>query len=184
MIPVQNRRGQSTLEFALAIILILGFSFLFLKVSLLYAYGNYVHYATFMSARALLSSSDSKADQEERAKTVLIETLRRGVNNSGTERWPFMGTGYSRQKTATDVEGAEIGEGNQFRSGDTAFSWQVGVRYRFRSKLFIIPLGINPRDNVIELTSESWLGRDVSDEECRDYLSETIGGKVEIDNGC
>jgi hypothetical protein len=176
-----NIKGQSTLEFLLTLILILGFSFLVVKVTLLYAYGSFVQYAVFMSARAYYSGSYSVENQKERAQNVLFETLKKGVNNAGEDRFgPLMGQGVDGE---TPV-GALIGEHeNHFTEGNRDFSWMEGVRYVFRSKLFILPFGVSREMDIMNLTSEAWLGREVTDLECLDSLTKKYE-KVELDNGC
>ena len=37
---------------------------------------------------------------------------------------------------------------------------------------------------TIDLTSESWLGRDPSQEECLESISAATGGRGIVDNGC
>lgn len=172
--------GQSTIEFLLTSILILGFSYLIVKVSLLYAYGSYVQYAVYMSARAYASGGFSKEDQEERARNVLFQTIKKGINNAGENRFgQMMGQGVG---TGTP-EGAIIGEHEgYFAEGNRDFSWMEGVRYVFRSKIFVLPLGVSPDSNMMNLTSEAWLGREVTEIECKQYLNQF--GKVELDNGC
>lgn len=176
----KKNRGQSTVEFLLTSILILGFAFLIIKVTLLYAYGSYVQYAVFMSSRAYYAGGLNKENQEERARNVLFQTIKKGVNNSGENRFGVvMGQGVG----AGTPEGAIIGESEgHFVEGDRDFSWMEGVRYVFKSKLFILPLKVSSGLNIIELTSESWLGREVTDTECKKYLGKF--GRVEIDNGC
>src|SRR5438876_705444 len=113
-----NSKGQSTLEFALSLVLLLVFSFFVLQLTLLFGVGNYVHYATFMSARAYESSGPELLDQTQRAREVITTMLKRTGNQSGLDRWP----GIVKGLTNTGVPaGVEIGTGSQFRKDDKDF---------------------------------------------------------------
>jgi len=89
-----------------------------------------------MSARAYLSSGPDKDDQVERAKSVLDRMLTKG---GGPDRYAFIGQGFG----GTNPIGAEIGDSQNppFNAEDRSLSWLQGVRYTFRSKLFILPMG-------------------------------------------
>jgi len=52
--------GQSTVEFALTLILLMGLILFYLQLTLVFSYGNYVQLRTFMSARAFLSSGPDR----------------------------------------------------------------------------------------------------------------------------
>jgi len=174
LLKIKNQKGQSTIEFALTLILVMVFILFFVQLSLVFGFGNYVHYSTYMSARALLSSGFDD-EQSDKARDVLIKMLK-NPNNPGSDRFSGIGQGIGDG----ELKGAKIGNSEQFESnfGDPAFSWMQGVRYRFRSKLFMIPLGNDPRANSIELESESWLGREPSFLECQKIV------RGIIDNGC
>jgi hypothetical protein len=174
-----GEEGQSTLEFALTLMLLMAFILFYTQLSLIFAWGNYVHYATFMSARAYASSGPSKEDQIERAKAVILRSLKmRG--QAGRDRMPMM------RGVGGEVAGLEIGSSN-FSETDPNLSWLEGVRYTFRSKVFVIPFGRAGRDaggggaNRLTLTSESWLGRDPSYSECQGEMDRVKGI---FDNGC
>jgi hypothetical protein len=173
----KNESGQATIEFALTLMLLLVFFFFYLQLSLVMAVGNYFQYATFMSARALLSSGPDDGDQIDRATQVLSMMVKRGANNPGQDRWTPIAKGAGGGGGI--VTGALIGQGPEFAPKDRDKSWQEGVRYTFRSRLFLIPFGNVP--GAIELTSESWLGREPTISECSDFMS-TVSGI--IDNGC
>lgn len=171
--------GQSTVEFALTLILLMGFVLFFVQLSLTLAYGNYVHYATFMAARAYLGASADEADQEQRARDVLSRMLKR----QGVDRFPSIAVGVGGEG---GLKGAEIKRPARYSEGDPDYSWLQGVRYTFRSRLFVLPfggggIGSESRANSVNLSSESWLGREETWEEC-DQEMKTKGGYY--DNGC
>jgi len=174
----------------MSMLLIFGFLFFFIQLSLILAWGNYVQYATFMSARAYLSGGRDQGDQNDRAKRVLQRMVKLGEGDS-RDRFPMVAKGQG----SGDLTGAEIGAGQNFDRNNYYLSWMQGVRYTFRSRLFLLPLSVssrnrpNPNAGQLTLTSESWLSRDPTYRECMSYFSNTgigtIGsGKVFIDNGC
>jgi hypothetical protein len=186
---IGNESGQSLVEFAMSMLLIFGFLFFFIQLSLILAWGNYVQYATFMSARAYLSGGKNRDDQYDRAKRVLQKMVKMGEGDS-RDRFPMIAKGQGGDEPA----GAEIGSGQKFDRDNYYLSWMQGVRYTFRSRLFLLPLGTsgnrsNPNAGNLILTSESWLSREPTYTECLKYFNDSgIGpvgsGKVVIDNGC
>lgn len=181
-----DESGQSTIEFALSLIFIMGFTMFYLKLSLVLAYGNFVQYASFMAARAYLSSGPDQADQVARAKDTIVQLLKKSEGQTGIERFPFAADAVRGAGNIEGVPGVLIGAGEFFGAGDPAKSWQQGVRYTFKGKLPFL-LGNQqaaPRTSEgqpgLELKSESWLGREPSYVECEDDL-----GRMGIfDNGC
>lgn len=188
----KSEQGQATVEFALMMTLLLGFTFFFFQLSLVFAWGNYVHYATFMSARAYLSAGPTRQDQIDRAKTVASRTLKRGAGMSDVDRFPSIAKGVG----AGELTGLQINPPSQFNPSDRAYSWMEGVRYAFRSRLFLIPFAGSSSDNAapqrqlaggqaasanaVELTAESWLGREPAHDECVAEMEK----KGIWDNGC
>jgi hypothetical protein len=167
--------GQATVEFALTMILFFSFFLFFFQLTMTFAFGNFVHYATFMSARAYLSAGKDKDDQSKRARDVIVQMLKKSVGASGVDRLPFIGRGVG----GTDPGGFEI------LNGQTDAPWMVGVRYTFKSKLMMIPMGGTGSSrgavNSVTLTSESFLGREPTSDECVQSMS-TRG--YLFDNGC
>lgn len=174
-----GEEGQSTIEFALTIVLVMGFVFFYVHLSLVFAFGSYVQYATFMSARAYLAAGKTKQDQEDRAKRVLARAVKQGENSAGQDRWPFLGQGEGGAP-----QGVKIGTAGEFDRYDPNSAWQEGVRYTFKTKLFFFGLGGGPAlEDGLKLTSESWLGREPTHDECVDFLTNQTGGAI-FDNGC
>lgn len=177
-----GEEGQSTIEFALTILLLMAFILFYVQLCLIFAWGNYVHYATFMSARAYLAAGPDREDQEERARNVLIRMVKRSLGEAGRDRFPGIAKGVG----GSEIAGVQIGPGSQFKDGDANLSWLQGVRYKFRSKLFLMPLAgrgapEKPSVNQLTLQSESWLGREPAYNECQ----EEMGSRDWVfDNGC
>jgi hypothetical protein len=177
-----NQEGQSTVEFALTMILFFSFMLFFLQICLVFSFGSYVHYATFMSARAYLSSGPDQSDQMRRAKSVMGAMLKQSATQTRTDKFPMIAKGDGGDG---DFPGLNLGQGELYRVGDRAYSWMEGVRYTFKSRLFLIPFGrpdaSSSRGNSISLTSESWLGREPTSSECSTWLNRMKGN---FDNGC
>lgn len=175
--------GQSLVEFALSIFLVFGLLFFFIQLSLVLSWGNFVQYATYMSARAYLSGGTTKEDQTERAMEVLRRMVKRGAV-SNDDRFPMIARGFEGDDDT--VKGASVGGGPQFDPGDYDLSWMQGVRYTFRSRLFVLPVGRpgtrpDAETGQAVLTSESWLGRDPTYQDCLSVMGQMKG---QIDNGC
>lgn len=174
-----DRQGQATLEFALVMLLVLSFSMFFIQLCLSLAWGNFVHYATFMAARAFVAGGGDETGQTERAKLVIQRTLKKG----GKDRFPNVAKGVGGG--AAGLEGVEIGKGPGYEP-TRGSSWPEGVRYTFRSRLFSIPPALPGKkmdegDNSVTFTSESYLLREPTYDECvRNVIAQ--GGFV--DNGC
>lgn len=177
-----DQAGQSTLEFALTLFLLMAFLLFYVQLALMMGYGNYAHYATFMAARAYLAAGPSKSDQTERAKAVITRMIKRGPGQETADRFPSI----ARAEGGGDIKGVEISEPGNFSPTDTNLSWLQGVRYSFKSRLFTIPVGTGPaasggqRASEVILKSESWLGREPSFQDCQGELK----GKGIFDNGC
>ncbi|MBC7691386.1 MAG: pilus assembly protein [Methylotenera sp.] len=172
--------GQATLEFALALSFFMAIMLFYIQLSMSFAWGNYVHYATFMSARAYLAAGTDEEDQQERAKSVLVQMVKKGVGREGADRFASIAKGVEGGSPV----GAKIGAGSQFSPTDRNLSWLQGVRYKFRGKLFMIPFAGSAKAgkevNYLTLTSESWLGREPTTSEC----TRDMGQMGITDNGC
>ncbi len=172
--------GQATIEFVLVMVLLLGFVFFYVQLSLVFGWSNYLQYATYYSARTLVASRASQGEQKDAAQAVLESMVHKG----GSARLPFV---------ARDDKGLSVGESSSegFSKTQRASSWLEGARYSFKSKVFILPVGKGelPGDSkFLHLTSETWLGRETSESECRGDMASGAsksGAKTwEIDNGC
>jgi hypothetical protein len=190
--------------------------FLFVQVSWGIAWGHYVHYATFMASRAYMAAAQTRGDQADAAAKVLSSMLKSGDRDI----LPFMAP--SRAGGARDAIGSEPVKGAMVGTHPEAvgkehsrlYSWAEGVQYNFDLKLFLLPLskvisgggdgkpiqtGTSQQPGkavvwkgMIPFTSDSFLGREVTVDECMrdmDRLSTTgiarQDGAVFIeDNGC
>jgi len=187
----KGESGQAIIEFLIVSAMILTLIFMIVQVAWGMAYGHYVHYATYMASRAYLSSGRTQQDQYESAVAVLRTTLKKA---SGQDLLPAVArarTGDGRDvKGAEPVAGAALGLHSeaQGRPNSRLFSWAEGVQYNYGLKLFLIPLmpfiakggegstiatgtATEPGKPVdwkglIPFTSDSYLGREASYDEC------------------
>ncbi len=178
---IQSNEGQSTVEFTLTLILLFSYVLFYFQLCMIFSFGNYVHYATFMSARTYLSSRLDRGDQVERAQGVLVKMLKRSISQPRLDRFPIIAKGFG---AADEVPGMKIDPPDQYNPIDMNVSWMQGVRYTFKSKLFLLPFGSasdsgSVSTNVISLTSESWLGREPAYDECQNNMKGFL-----FDNGC
>lgn len=177
-----SESGQSTIEFAIATAMSLAFVFFFIHLSMLLAYGNLVHYATFMAARTYMAASDSVDDQVSRGQEILVRLLKKSVAQPGVDRYPFIARGDGGNGEIPGL--IVLGPGPNFSPKNRNLSWQEGVRYKFRARIIPVPLSAGRgQDNVLTLISESWLGREPSTLDCERELATKLGG-VTFDNGC
>lgn len=180
----KGEKGQSTIEFLLTFSLLFGIVFFYFKFALFLGASSFIQYATFMSARAYQASSVSSDDQTTRAKAVLTRLLTPGEGREGQDRWP--GILMGKRSGQSRPHGAFIGPGPNASQTDDAgnYSWQIGVRYVFRSRLLSLLPGGEDLDWT-EFTSEAWLGRAPSYQDCLQKMQEINGDQpLVIDNGC
>lgn len=172
----RNEEGQSTVEFALVLVLLMSFIFFFFQLAMVFSWGSFVQYATFMSARAYLSASSDVGDQKSRAQEVIVKMLKKG-GQPNVDRLSIVA---KADGGSDEVKGATFGPGPQYQEKSRPVSWMQGVTYTFKSRLFMIPFGgkISPELNTLKLRSESWLGAEPSYNDC---VRKTPGI---IDNGC
>jgi hypothetical protein len=129
-----NERGQSTLEFLIVFVFAIGILLMYVQLAFGLAFGHYIHYATFMSARALFAADATAAKQVKNAEETLEGYLKRGTG--GGDMIPQLARGVGGDGT---IGGASVGASALLQGGPgkgvTAaarqFSWMWGVRYDF-----------------------------------------------------
>jgi hypothetical protein len=210
----KNEGGQVIVEFVIVFSMIATLMFLFVQMSWGIAWGHYAHYATFMAARAYLSSGGTKADQLGAAGAVLGQTLKAG----GKDLFPFLSpsrSGGDRDATGSEpVKGAMVGTHPEAigKEHSRLYSWAEGVQYNFNIKMFLLPISafvakggqgeqIRPGGEgkavswkgVIPFTSDAFLGREATHAECLEAIHRLSadtgigrgdGADFLEDNGC
>lgn len=186
---LRRKKGQSFIEFILAMFAFLTVTFMFVQVAISFGIQNYIQYATFMASRAYLSAYNVGSQQKKAAETY----MRAFLEPNG--QVAFKGFATPVENGNSEVPGVFIGGQKLAPIGsDNARTqnWMQGVTYTFKSRLYMIPIlksKTAAQGNSVELESQSWLGREPTEEDCRAYLGQRqnkhdIKGELLVDNGC
>jgi len=145
------------IEFILGLMMVISFFFFYVKLAAVFAVANYIHYATFMAARAYQSSAGSIADQKSNAEAVLSSMI--------AGRWKNL----IKAKGGDDgtITGASIGPGTFSNDNKMDNWWNQGVSFHFQASVSLYPWNKSAPPIVLDLTSESWQGREEATDECR-----------------
>jgi hypothetical protein len=146
--------GQALIEFVLGLMIVISFFFFYVKMAAVFAVGNYIHYATFMAARALSSSADTPDQQIQNAEAVL--------NRMVVGRWKPLLKPKDGNSTIT---GANVGPGPSYQEDPAQDSWNEGVTYTYETKISLYPWSKGNQAITMNLTSESWMKREDSEAE-------------------
>lgn len=187
----RKQSGQGTVEFILTLFAFFTVVFMYVQVALGIGVANYVQYATYMASRALLSGGADKATQVTAATSVLEIMLK----SNGRDKFPGIVKGSG--DGAGGIDGAFVGSTSRVilkRDGARDWAWEQGASYKFDVRMYMVPLvpgAKRGKANKVTLQSESWLGRDPSEQECLDNLRDRmsrsgVGGlnSALFDNGC
>ncbi len=180
-----SESGQAAMEFVLSLLLLLTFFFFIVRLCAVFAIGNYIHYATFMGARAYFASAENPGAQITRAETVMESAL--------GSRWKRF-ISRRAEEGNSEIEGVGIGGGYFFNNeSKERNAWNQGVTFSFRSKLEMYPWSRAGTSANLDLASESWLGREETTAECLNQTQKKISQgmpgdlkniSLEWDNGC
>lgn len=185
--PMRQESGQGTVELLLTLFAFFTIAFMYVQVGFGFGVANYIQYATFMSARAFLSAHKTEAEQRLAGQGVFEKMLVR----NGKDR--FQGLANSSGDGSPAGFFAGRGREVQFANANARnTAWEQGVTYKFDMKMYMMPLVRGAKRgeaNRVTLVSESWLGREPSEDECLKQLTARKGkvnakGNVLFDNGC
>lgn len=158
-----NQSGQSAVEFMIITVVIFFFLLFYMSLSFTLVASEYVDYATFMAARTYKAASFSREVQEQQAREVFLQYL---------------------NPIDSIIRSPQI----RFTPNGTQSSFQVDLFYL--PPLFV---GNAPTPSRITLESESLLGREPSNIECKEFFSsfadqfgvgQTFFADLMEDNGC
>lgn len=166
--------GQSTIEFIVSFMLVIGFVFFYVKVALNFTNGYLVHYANYMSSRAFMvqETGSNRADgSDTKSKQVAKEV-------------------WDSFNVENLLGGIEMNRG-EFLPGanDNALFTGVTVEYEDRFSIFSM-VGTTEK---LKFLSESFLGREPTIAECVERICEAFKGlgvsdcndnTLIMDNGC
>jgi Flp pilus assembly protein TadG len=105
------------IEFILGLMIVISFFFFYVRMSAVFAVGNYIHYATFMAARAYASGTTTRDNQVSNANNVLQASL------GGRFKSLIKASGGD----GTSITGATIGPGPYFADPANQDAWNQGV---------------------------------------------------------
>jgi hypothetical protein len=179
----QNQSGQAITEFVLGLMIMISFFFFFIKMAAVFVIGNYIHYATFMTARTYMASASKTETQKDNAELVLRKMI--------AGRWKNI----IKPDTSTSsgsVPGGFVGKGQIYDDSPGDY-WNEGATYSFIAHMTMHPWNAQGEVLELKLTSESWMPREQSEEECiatRQKIQSRIKALVpnskilEWQNGC
>jgi hypothetical protein len=164
------------IEFILGLMIVISFFFFYLKMCAVFAVGN-------MAARAYASSTTNKEAQIENGSAVLkamlggrFKTLIKGKEGDGSS-----------------ITGGTVGPGPYYAEDPAKDNWNQGVMFHYTAKLALYPWSRDGQSILLDLTSESWMPREDTVEECMGKKDKILGilsgvgvtaATVEWDNGC
>lgn len=168
-----NNLGQSTIEFIISLGLMFSMIFLFMSLSYNYVHGFVVHWSVFRASRTFLvyernSSSDSGTDGEAKNQARIV------YEQSGLSE-NFIKNGSNRFQAQMP--------------GDPSRLYGISLKFKQRFSMFSFFGGTDD----LNLTSESYLGREPTKQTCLERVcqaiqsSSTCGSELVVtffDNGC
>jgi len=177
--------GQALIEFVLGLMIVISFFAFFMKMSAVFVVGNFIHYATFMSARAYMSSDLNQGVQQANGETVLREMVQ--------GRWSFL---IKPDTSSTgNVPGGYVGSGPYAQESMQLDAWNQGTTYTYSANLSLLPWSKENQSVNLKLSSESWMPREQSSSECKASMANAVNSlsgagvnisvsDLELDNGC
>lgn len=165
-------QGQSVVEFALVSFVFIALLILTMNAILAFTVQQYLSFATFMAARAYQASARNPEAQETAAFRTLAEYIP-GLPNQESQT----GIGFPLNFPQFGKDLAYI-----FRTRIPEASWgdygvvpptdDRSIRIEFRVPLMQLPLGegLRERFGMIDMSAQSFLGREVTQEECRSFF--------------
>ena len=159
------KRGQSVVEFMFVILLFLNLLVVTFNAVMGFAVQQYVSYAAFMAARAFQAGQETPAMQLAYAERTLRNYLYFPGSTDGILKFP----GYDKV-LASDIE-IILPSGNLPPYGQIQPIEGAKVEVRFKVPLFQLPfLGLTPDLVWVPLRAVSYLGREPTREECRQFF--------------
>ena len=152
-------------EFMISVIVIMFFLFLMLSLSILMVTSEYMEYAAFMAARTYRTGYSTASSQQTRGRAIAqryVDNVSNLLSNNTANIEMIDGgdAGAPRLNNAIGDQGGGL----------------AGVRISYRIPIFYLPpvfagTFIDPN---ITLTTETFLGRDPSAEECSNFFPQFL----------
>ena len=167
----KSERGVLTVQFMVAIVLVLFFVVSFLGLTMTLAYSSLTQYLTYASARKLSLGGLSKGDQVDAGKSK-YQAVRQGIfGNSfqpgGTD---WFGIPQEAQVGLNSAYSGQEGGGSGLPGARNLF---YGAFVSFQSNIsnFTVPFLTDETSEDLDTTVGSYLGREPSKAECKNFLS-------------
>ncbi len=153
-----DSRGQSTIEFIVTFVFIIGFTFSFFRIALVYTNGYLVHYATYMASRAYMvfDANSNQPSGGDGGASILAQKVFEEFRIEG------LLSGFSSQLQINDPQSFNNYSNNLY----------VGTWVDFKQKLPTPSLG---KGRDLNLRSESFLGREPTRSECYERVCNAMG---------
>lgn len=169
---MRNQAGFITIDFIFAVVLIFGMTALLFAVSLTLTVASITQYVTFAAARNYVAGHLDLEHQQKRAEGKYNQLL----NNSVLA--PLFKNGWfqvSAEPTIGDI--TQTVQGYAPSGSDPNLFWGVGTNFTAKILDFEIPFfgSTNPDsngDNDFKTFMGSYLGRDVTTQECLDFTKQ------------
>ena len=151
-------KGQSSVEFIISFVVVLGFCFSFFRLAILYTNGYLVHYATYMAARSYMvfDNNSNEPSGGDGGAGLLAKKVFDGFKVGG-----LVGS-YSGNLEVHDPESFNTYINNLY----------VGVWTEFQQQLPTVLMG---KKRTLNLRSESFLGREPTRSECYNRICRAMG---------
>ena len=162
----KNKKGMITLPFLLVLIMMLFFILSFLYLSMTLAHISVAQYLSYSAGRKLFLAGESIKEQEEQAeeqyKKIRAQFFKPGSYEGPSDEW--FSIIRDRNKTIGYIPGA-YPENNKIRKRFYGFHL-LFTAYKVKLK---IPFLVDSEDKALGARVSSFLGREPSTEECKDF---------------
>lgn len=180
---MRNQAGFITIDFIFAVVLIIGLTALLFCISLTLTTAEITQYITFAAARNYVAGHLDEDHQKQRAIAKYKELVSNKVFAPLFKNGWFQVSGEPQVGDMTQLIPAYAPS-----SGDPNLFWGAGTNFTAKILDFNIPLfgSSNPDGggaDDFKTFMGSYLGRDVSQSECMDFMSKRWGAIQSLGNG-
>lgn len=163
----REESGQAFIEFLLTISFILGFLFMFIRLSLYSTSGFMAHYATFMASRTYLVVDDASLSDEN-------------VYSLAKSRAEDVFSHFKIERFG--IKNGVLSFNSPSFTNNRAYKLYVGAFYTFKQALS--GLSLLTGGKTLDLVTESFLGKAPSRSQCQRRICEIMRLKTGIAGAC
>ena len=176
--PLRNERGILTLDFIFALIVGMSFTMIFFALTLTLSLVEVAQYISFSVARTALAAHEDRSAEQAQALAKYAELRARPI-------FATIFTNHSWFKLSTTPDFGDPANGfnleyNVDPNEDNSIFW--GVRIRIEAKILDISIPMlgssktKPETGIANV--QTFLGREVSTQECRDQFNRLRWGAI------